>query len=92
VDRLVYALINEGARILEEGIALRASDIDVIYIYGYGFPAYRGGPMYYADAVGAKNVYERVKEFHAQHGKLWEPAPLLEKLAKEDGRFADLGR
>lgn len=92
VDRLVYALINEGARILEEGIALRASDIDVIYVYGYGFPPYRGGPMYYADAVGATTVYERVKEFHAQHGKLWEPAPLLERLAKEGGRFADFGR
>ena len=60
VDRCLYALVNEGARILEEGFALRASDIDIIYLNGYGFPAYRGGPMWYADTVGLKKVYERV--------------------------------
>ena len=67
----------------------RAVDIDIIFIYGYGFPAYRGGPMWYADAVGLKKVYERICEFHRQHGELWEPAPLLKKLAEEGGTFAD---
>ena len=60
VDRCVYSLVNEGARILEEGYALRASDIDIIYLNGYGFPAHRGGPMWYADAIGLKKVYDRV--------------------------------
>ncbi|MEW6211527.1 MAG: 3-hydroxyacyl-CoA dehydrogenase NAD-binding domain-containing protein, partial [Acidobacteriota bacterium] len=81
IERTMYALINEGARILEEGYALRAVDIDVIYIFGYGFPAWRGGPMWYADTVGLKKVYDRVCEFHREHGKQWEPAPLLGQLA-----------
>lgn len=89
VDRCVYALVNEGARILEQGYALRAVDIDIIFINGYGFPAHRGGPMWYADTVGVKKVYERICEFHRQHGELWEPAPLLRKLAEESGMFAD---
>ncbi len=89
VDRLIYALVNEGARILEEGYALRAVDIDIIYINGYGFPAHRGGPMWYADTVGLKKVYERISEFHRQHGELWEPAPLLKRLAEEGKGFAD---
>ena len=89
VDRCIYALVNEGARILEDGIALRAGDIDVIYVNGYGFPAYRGGPMWYADTVGLKNVYARVCDFHRQFGELWEPAPLLKRLALEGGTFAD---
>ncbi|HKD81317.1 MAG TPA: 3-hydroxyacyl-CoA dehydrogenase NAD-binding domain-containing protein [Candidatus Angelobacter sp.] len=89
VDRLVYALVNEGARILQEGFALRALDIDIIYLNGYGFPAYRGGPMWYADTVGLKNVLARINEFHAQHGELWEPAPLLRRLAEEGKGFAD---
>lgn len=88
VERCIYALINEGARILEEGIALRSSDIDVIYVYGYGFPAYRGGPMFYADLVGVKKVYDKVCVFHEKHGKQWEPAPLLKKLAEEGGDFS----
>jgi len=88
VERCVYALINEGARILEEGLALRSSDIDVIYIYGYGFPAYRGGPMFYGDTVGLKKVYEQVEAFHKRHGALWAPAPLLKSLAEERGRFS----
>jgi 3-hydroxyacyl-CoA dehydrogenase len=92
VDRCIYALVNEGARILEEGYALRAVDIDVIYINGYGFPAYRGGPMWYADTVGLKKVYERVCELHAQHGAWWEAAPLLKKLAEEGKKFADFDR
>lgn len=90
VDRCVYALVNEGARILEDGSALRAVDIDVIYVNGYGFPAYRGGPMWYADTVGLKRVYERIRDFHHQFGELWEPAPLLTRLAEEGKGFADI--
>jgi 3-hydroxyacyl-CoA dehydrogenase len=71
VERCIYALINEGAKVLEEGIALRASDIDVIYLTGYGFPAYRGGPMFYADMVGLKKIHDRVVQFG------WTPAALL---------------
>jgi len=89
VDRCVYALVNEGARILEDGYALRAVDIDIIYLNGYGFPAYRGGPMWYADTIGPEKVYDRVEEFHKQHGELWEPAPLLKRLAQEGKKFAD---
>jgi 3-hydroxyacyl-CoA dehydrogenase len=92
VDRTIYALVNEGARILEEGFALRAVDIDIIYVNGYGFPAWRGGPMWYADTVGSQKVYERVCEFHAQHGELWEPAPLLQELAEAGKRFADFDK
>jgi 3-hydroxyacyl-CoA dehydrogenase len=92
VDRCLYALVNEGARILGEGYALRAVDIDIIYINGYGFPAHRGGPMWYADTVGLKNVYDRVLEFHAQHGYWWEPAPLLKRLAEEGKKFADFDK
>ena len=91
-DRCLYALVNEGARILEEGYALRASDIDIIYLNGYGFPAYRGGPMWYADTVGLKQVYDRVSEFHRQHGEIWRPAPLLKRLADEGKRFAGFGK
>ena len=87
VERSMYALINEGARILEEGIAQRASDIDVIYVYGYGFPAYLGGPMFYADTVGVDKVYKRVCEFSEQDPASWQPAPLLKKLAEEGGKF-----
>src|SRR5580704_695188 len=87
-DRCLYALVNEGARILEEGYALRASDIDIIYINGYGFPAHRGGPMWYADTVGLKQVYERVSEFQRQHGEIWQPAPLLKRLAEQGKTFA----
>jgi 3-hydroxyacyl-CoA dehydrogenase len=91
-DRCLYALVNEGARILEEGYALRASDIDIIYLNGYGFPAYRGGPMWYADSVGLKQVYERVSEFQRQQGEIWRPAPLLKRLAEEGKTFANFGK
>ena len=91
-DRCLYALVNEGARILEEGYALRASDIDIIYLNGYGFPAHRGGPMWYADTVGLKKVLARIEEFHRQHGELWEPAPLLKQLADQGKTFADWGK
>lgn len=89
LDRCLYALVNEGAKILEEGFALRSVDIDIVYLYGYGFPAYRGGPMKYADLVGLGKVYERICEFEKQHGELWKPAPLLERLAKERSTFTD---
>ncbi len=92
VDRCVYALVNEGARILEEGYALRAVDIDIIYINGYGFPAYRGGPMWHADTVGLQKVYARVGEFHQQHGELWAPAPLLKRLAEAGKTFAEFDK
>ncbi len=92
VDRCIYALVNEGARILEEGYALRASDIDIIYLNGYGFPAYRGGPMWYADTVGLKQVLARISEFHRQHGEIWQPAPLLVRLAEQGKTFANFGK
>jgi 3-hydroxyacyl-CoA dehydrogenase len=92
VDRCVYALVNEGARILEEGYALRSVDIDIIYLNGYGFPAYRGGPMSYADTVGLRKVYDRVCEFREHHGELWEPAPLLKRLAETNQTFAECNR
>lgn len=89
LDRCLFALVNEGARILEEGYALRAVDIDIIYLNGYGFPAYRGGPMWFADTVDLAKVYGRVCEFERQHGELWRPAPLLAQLAKQGRGFAD---
>ncbi|MBK7599596.1 MAG: enoyl-CoA hydratase/isomerase family protein [Acidobacteria bacterium] len=92
IERTQYALINEGAKILEEGIALRAVDIDIIYLNGYGYPARRGGPMWYADAVGLKKVYDRICRFHEEHGKIWAPAPLLKKLAEEGRTFADFDK
>jgi 3-hydroxyacyl-CoA dehydrogenase len=92
VDRCLYALVNEGARILEEGFALRASDIDIIYLNGYGFPAHRGGPMWYADTVGLKKVYERIAGFHRDHGEIWKPAALLKQLAEQGKTFAEFGK
>ena len=88
VDRCVYGLVNEGARLLEEGIALRASDIDVVYLTGFGFPVWRGGPMFYADTVGLPQVLKRIEEFQTKHGPgLWTPAPLLRRLAESGKTF-----
>jgi 3-hydroxyacyl-CoA dehydrogenase len=88
VERLVYALVNEGALILQEGIALRASDIDMVYLTGYGFPLYRGGPMFYADTVGLANVLASIERFaKGRHGEAWQPAPLLARLAAEGRGF-----
>jgi len=88
VERLVYALVNEGARILEEGIALRASDIDMVYLTGYGFPLFRGGPMFYADTVGLPNVLDSIKGYaKGRHGEAWTPASLLVTLAGEGKGF-----
>jgi 3-hydroxyacyl-CoA dehydrogenase len=88
LERCLYVMINEGARILDEEYASRAADIDVIYISGYGFPAYHGGPMWYADTIGLRKIYNRILEFEKQHGELWTPAPLLKRLAAIDGTFA----
>jgi 3-hydroxyacyl-CoA dehydrogenase len=88
VKRLLYALINEGARILEEGIAIRPVDIDIVYVHGYGFPSYRGGPMFYADHLGIPRVLEDIGSLYDAHGTLWTPAPLLEKLAAGPSNFA----
>jgi 3-hydroxyacyl-CoA dehydrogenase len=90
VHRLVYSLVNEGAKILEEGIASKASDIDMVYLTGYGFPLWRGGPMCYADTVGLYNVVQTMKRFAANpldDASFWQPAPLLEKLAAEGKSF-----
>jgi 3-hydroxyacyl-CoA dehydrogenase len=92
VEREIYSLVNEGALILEEGYALRAGDIDTIYVNGYGFPAFRGGPMWYADSVGLKKVYEDIRDLHRKHGMLWEPAPLLKELAESGRTFAEFQR
>ncbi|HKX31425.1 MAG TPA: 3-hydroxyacyl-CoA dehydrogenase NAD-binding domain-containing protein [Blastocatellia bacterium] len=89
VERTIYALVNEGAKILEEGFARRAVDIDIIYLNGYGFPTWRGGPMWYASTVGLKKVHDRILEFHELHGELWRPAPLLKQLAEQGRTFAD---
>jgi 3-hydroxyacyl-CoA dehydrogenase len=88
VERLVYALVNEGARILLEGIALRASDIDMVYLTGYGFPLFRGGPMFYADSVGLPRVLEAMRKYaQGYQGEAWQPAPLLVQLAREGRGF-----
>jgi 3-hydroxyacyl-CoA dehydrogenase len=89
IERCLYAMVNEGAKILEEGHASRAADIDVIYTTGYGFPALRGGPMWFADTVGLQQVYQRICEFEKQFGSdLWAPAPLLRELAESGKTFA----
>ncbi|HWD23449.1 MAG TPA: 3-hydroxyacyl-CoA dehydrogenase NAD-binding domain-containing protein [Burkholderiales bacterium] len=88
IERCMYALANEGAHILEEGIALRASDIDVVYLTGYGFPPYRGGPMFYADTVGLDKVLHSIQKFREGYqGAQWKPAPRLVQLAKQGRRF-----
>jgi 3-hydroxyacyl-CoA dehydrogenase len=88
IERCIYVMINEGARILEEGYALRAGDIDTIYLTGYGFPAFRGGPMWYADTLGLDKILSRIIVFREQHGPSWEPAPLLKRLTEEGNTFA----
>ncbi|MDF3835683.1 3-hydroxyacyl-CoA dehydrogenase NAD-binding domain-containing protein [Cupriavidus basilensis] len=86
VERCMLALVNEGARILEEGIAQRASDIDVVYVHGYGFPAWRGGPMFYAQTIGLDRTLEKIRALYAGHGEHWTPAPLLVRLVAEGRR------
>jgi len=89
LERCLYPLINEGLRILEEGVAIRASDVDVVWTAGYGFPRYRGGPMFYADTIGLKTVYEGMLRYRAEFGPMhWEPAPLLRRLVEEGRTLA----
>ena len=90
LERCIYPMINEGARILEEGKAIRASDIDIIWINGYGFPVYRGGPMFYGDTVGLPKVLDKLRQFQLRFGADFKPAKLLEKLVVEGKRFQDL--
>jgi 3-hydroxyacyl-CoA dehydrogenase len=92
VERSLLRLANEGARILEEGIALRAGDIDTMYLNGYGFPAWRGGPMWQADHMGLGKVAERIRAYEGRYGQRWKIAPLIVKLAEEGGSFADYDR
>ncbi|HEV8635668.1 MAG TPA: 3-hydroxyacyl-CoA dehydrogenase family protein, partial [Chloroflexota bacterium] len=88
LQRLLYPMVNEGAKILDEKIAIRASDIDVIWVYGYGWPVYRGGPMFWADQIGLKALRDRMLEFrHSTGDAFWEPAPLLTRLAGEGKGF-----
>jgi 3-hydroxyacyl-CoA dehydrogenase len=91
LDRCLLPLVNEGSRILEEGIAFRPGDIDIVWLYGYGFPPFHGGPMHYADAVGLPSILARMKEFADRDGDphgYWRPSTLLKKLALEGGSFA----
>ena len=89
LKRCLYPLINIGAQILDEGMALRSSDIDIIYINGYGFPPYRGGPMFWADQIGLEEVHADIQRFCEAHGADWAPAPLLARLAQEGRSFAE---
>ena len=88
-ERCVLPLINIGAQLLEDGVAYRAKDIDVVWTSGYGFPRHLGGPMFYADTLGLKAVLRRIEHYHARYGHYWKPSPLLVKLANEGGSFAD---
>jgi len=91
LERTLYPMVNEGAKILEEGMAQRALDIDVIWVNGYGWPVYRGGPMFWADQIGVKKIYDALNKYHEQTGdSFWKPAPLLKKLAESGGTFASL--
>ncbi len=90
VERCIYPMINEGAKILEEGKAIRSSDIDIVWINGYGWPVYRGGPMFYGDTVGLDKVLAKMKEWQSQMGDAFKPSALLEKLAAEGKKFSDL--
>ncbi|MBV8117882.1 MAG: enoyl-CoA hydratase/isomerase family protein [Candidatus Eremiobacteraeota bacterium] len=87
-DRLLYALINRGAYLLEQGVALRPGDIDIVYVFGYGFPPHHGGPMWYADEAGVDMVFARIVEFREAFGDAWTPAPLIAKIAAQHGTFA----
>jgi 3-hydroxyacyl-CoA dehydrogenase len=88
-DRILYAMVNEGARILDEGIASRASDIDIVWITGYGWPKYRGGPMFWADLQGLPQVLDRLKQLQAAHGDAFTPSPLIERLVAQGKRFSE---
>jgi 3-hydroxyacyl-CoA dehydrogenase len=89
LERCIYPMINEGAKILEEGKAIRSSDIDVVWVNGYGWPVYRGGPMYYGDQIGPDKVLAKMKEFQGAMGEDFKPAALLEQLAADGKKFSD---
>ena len=89
VDRCIFGLVNEGAKILEEGVAQRSSDMDIVYINGYGFPIWRGGPMFYANSIGLDKVLEKINKFAEKDENFWKPADLLVALANDGGKFAD---
>jgi 3-hydroxyacyl-CoA dehydrogenase len=88
IARCMYALINKGAQLLGDGIALRPGDVDIVWVYGFGFPWYQGGPMWWADSVGAKNIYDQIVEWQRTLGTHWQPAPLLKTVAEKNGAFA----
>ncbi len=90
LKRALYPLVNEAAKILDEGIATRAGDVDVVWVYGYGFPAFRGGPLRWADSVGLATIVDEMRGFVKEHGETWEPAPLLVRLASSGGTFGAL--
>ena len=87
--RLLFASVNEACKILEEGKAYRASDIDVMWLGGFGFPRYRGGLMYWADGIGVAEVYRQIAAWHQRYGERWVPAPLLRRLAETNTPFRD---
>jgi 3-hydroxyacyl-CoA dehydrogenase len=91
LERCVYPMINEGFKILAEGKAIRASDIDVIWVNGYGWPVYRGGPMFYGEQVGLDRVLERLRELQKTYGDAFAPAPLLEQIVAEGKSYRELG-
>jgi len=90
LDRILYAMVNEGAKILDEGIAMRSSDIDITWVTGYGFPKYRGGPMFWADLQGVPTVLEKLKALEARHGEAFKPSPLIERLVAEGKSFGEI--
>jgi 3-hydroxyacyl-CoA dehydrogenase len=87
--RLLFASVNEACRILEEGKAYRASDVDIMWLHGFGFPRYRGGLMYWADGIGVKNVYDQIERWHQQYGQRWAPSRLLRHLAESGTPFRE---
>jgi len=89
IERTMFSMVNEGALILQEEIAMRSVDIDIVFLHGYGFPGWRGGPMKYADTIGVQKVYDRICHYRETHGFWWEPAPLLKELAKSDATFSE---
>jgi 3-hydroxyacyl-CoA dehydrogenase len=91
LERCVYPMINEGCKILAEGKAIRASDIDVIWVNGYGWPVYRGGPMYYGEQIGLEKISRRLQELQKTHGDAFAPAPFLEQLVAEGKSYRELG-
>jgi 3-hydroxyacyl-CoA dehydrogenase len=89
LQRLLFSSVNEAAKILEEGIAYRASDVDIMWLYGFGFPRYRGGLLFWADQIGVKKIYDTMREWEKTYGDRWKPANLIKELAESGKSFAD---